>query len=428
MPTTPTRQLCALLHDGRVLTDEAGRVPAYDSDGRHTTVRERAAAAGDSTAVMVAPQLHVHVEPLTLLTVFGPRAEPVPGVWTPVAELESDAATVAALQTVAAEEAGEMPTPARRAEWFSRDWYGDVERWVDGVLQPLGRRRSGPVEPQKMWSLSAVVRVPCSPGPSVWVKAACRHFHAEPALTRLASELVPEHTPTLVATDDERGWLSTEDMPGVDYLDQEPVPAVGAAAARAMASLQVRSLSHRAEMEAMGLPIRDLETTAHQVDEILAGSVELDQLTRDEHAAARAVRDDVRSLLEELAGLGIPDALVHGDLHTGNIALEDGVPILYDWSDAAVSHPFLDLVLLSERLSDEERAAAEEAYLEVWRCAYPDADVDRALELARPANTVFQMVSYEHIYRAQEDASYWEMRGVVARSLRELPATFGRHG
>jgi aminoglycoside phosphotransferase (APT) family kinase protein len=138
------------------------------------------------------------------------------------------------------------------------------------------------------------------------------------------------------------------------------------------------------------------------------------------------VRDDVRTLLDELAGIGIPDALVHGDLHTGNIALEDGVPVLYDWSDAAISHPFLDLVLLCERLSDEERVAARAAYLDVWRSAYPAVDLDRALELAGPANAVFQMVSYEHIYRAQEDASYWEMSGVVARSLRELPTIFGR--
>ena len=48
----------------------------------------------------------------------------------------------------------------------------------------------------------------------------------------------------------------------------------------------------------------------------------------------------------------------------------------------------------------------------------------RALELAADANTIYQMVTFEQIYRAQEDASYWEMRGVVARMLRDLPQRF----
>jgi hypothetical protein len=38
------------------------------------------------------------------------------------------------------------------------------------------------------------------------------------------------------------------------------------------------------------------------------------------------------------------------------------------------------------------------------------------------------VVSYEQIYRDQEDASYWEMSGVVARFLRKLPARFPRPG
>ena len=46
MPT-PARQLCALLHDGRVLTDAARRIPSYGEDRRHTPLPERAATCGD---------------------------------------------------------------------------------------------------------------------------------------------------------------------------------------------------------------------------------------------------------------------------------------------------------------------------------------------------------------------------------------------
>jgi len=148
--------------------------------------------------------------------------------------------------------------------------------------------------------------------------------------------------------------------------------------------------------------------------------------TPEELAAARSVRDGVHAVLEELDSLAIPDTLVHGDLHIGNVAHDGDSLVLYDWSDAAVSHPFLDLVMLTERLPEDERRPAREVYAEAWRAAYPDVDVDRGLELAVQANTIYQMVTFEQIYRSQEEESLWEMRGVVARTLRSLPRRFPR--
>ena len=119
---------------------------------------------------------------------------------------------------------------------------------------------------------------------------------------------------------------------------------------------------------------------------------------------------------------------MHGDLHPGNVAHDGDAVMLYDWSDAAVSHPMFDLVHLTHHLPDAEAALAKAAYVEVWRAAYPDVDYDRALELAAHVEVAFQVVSYEQIYRDQEDASYWEMSGVVARFLRKLPARFAPSG
>jgi aminoglycoside phosphotransferase (APT) family kinase protein len=292
---------------------------------------------------------------------------------------------------------------------------------VDAVLEGQGRRRTGPVEPTKLWSLSAVVRVPCQPGPSLWLKAACPYFHAEPALTRLVAQMVPQHAPRLVALDDGRAWLLAEEIAGADEDDEEVPPGLGRAAARIAATVHVRSLDHLAEIEATGVPVRDLATTLRQFDEVLRGSVELERLTDDELSAARAARDDVRGVLEELAGLGIPDTLVHGDLHIGNVAHDGDSLVLYDWSDAAVSHPFLDLILMAQRLPEDQQAEARTAYAEVWREAYPGVDIERALDLADLANTVYQTVTFELLDRAAEDASYWELEGVAAMFLRRLP-------
>jgi len=420
---TPARQLCALVHDGQVLTDAERRVPSYDGKQRHSPLPTRAKTCGDAGAVLVAPQLQVHEDPMVLLSVFSSRGEPVGGTWTPIDELAEDSATIAALRTAAAVADGSAPTPTHRTDWFRRSWYDEVEAWVDARLAERGRRRTGAVEAMGVWSLSAVLRVPCDPAPPVWFKAACPHFHAEPALTRLVAEMAPDHAPRLVALDEDPAWLLMEDLPGAEDDDEELPAGLGRAAARVAATLHVRSLDHLAEIEAAGVPIRDLATTRRRFDDVLDHSVELDQLSADEIAAARATRDDVHAVLEELSGLGIPDTLVHGDLHIGNVAHGD-TPVVFDWSDAAVSHPFLDLVLLAERLPEDQQAEAREAYAEVWRAERPGADVDRALALAPYANAVYQAISYEQIYATQEDASYWEMRGVVARFLRTLPERF----
>jgi len=420
------RQVCALLRGGRVLTDH-GRLPAYDAEHAFASLARRVGACGDPAAVPVAPQLQVHADPQVLLDVFASRVETaVAGTWTTLDDVREDAGLVSALRDVAAVAGGDLAAPARRPDWFATSWYDEVEAWVDTELRHRGRRRTGPAEPAKVWSLSAVLRIPCDGAP-VWFKASCRHFHAEPALTRLVAEMLPEHAPPIIATDDDRAWTLLEEMPGADDLNEdEPPPGLSLAAARIAATIQLRSLDHLPEIEAAGVPVRHLTSTLHQLDEVLLSSVELDELTAEELAAARATRTDMHAVVAELDSLGIPDTLVHGDLHSGNVAHDDDALVLYDWSDAAVSHPFLDVVRLTEREPDDQRDAARAVYAEAWRTAYPEADVDRALELAVPTNTIYQMVTFEQIYQAQEDASYWEMRGVVARMLRSLPERIPR--
>jgi aminoglycoside phosphotransferase (APT) family kinase protein len=261
------------------------------------------------------------------------------------------------------------------------------------------------------------------------MKASCRHFHAEPALTRLVADMLPGHAPPIIATDEERAWLLLEDMAGADEEHEDGPPSgIGTAAARIAATLQLRSLDHLDEIEAAGVPARGLDETRHAFDDLLASSVELDQLSRAELAAARALRPDVHAVIDELASLGLPETLVHGDLHPGNVAHDGDLVVLYDWSDAAVSHPFLDLEHLVRSLPADEGELARAAYADVWRAAYPEVDLNRAFELAAAVNAIFQTVTFEQIYRAQEDASYWEMAGVVARYLRQLPERFPPRG
>ena len=192
---------------------------------------------------------------------------------------EDDDAVLASLLEVAAVVAGHAEAPARRPRWFSASWYDEVDAWIDQHLAARGRARTGDTVPVKVWSLSAVLQVPCEPA-AVWFKASCRHFHAEPALTRLVVEMLPEHAPR----DPGRRRAAGVAPDGRDAgrgrgARGRAARRPGAAAARIAATIQLRSLEHLEEIERAGVPERGLAETLHVFDEILVGSIELDELS-----------------------------------------------------------------------------------------------------------------------------------------------------
>jgi len=124
--------------------------------------------------------------------------------------------------------------------------------------------------------------------------------------------------------------------------------------------------------------------------------------------------------LEAFATVGLPYSVAHGDLHLGNLAVDGDEMTLYDWTDAAISFPFLDAAHLAASARAEVGGSVLAAYADVWSEGYDRVDVERMLELAPLLDRVYQMISYEGIYRSREPDSMWEMRGIVALSLRQL--------
>jgi hypothetical protein len=140
---------------------------------------------------------------------------------------------------------------------------------------------------------------------------------------------------------------------------------------------------------------------------------------------ARALIRDPASLARELARS--PEALVHRDLHAGNVWLPaDGAPILFDWEAVSAGPPIFDLTLLFQYLAIRQiripgraldvgfyRArtlawsALERSYLDALGDAPRDA-------IASAANGAF---IWEALYRLGWVASQLE-QGVPRFSLR----------
>jgi aminoglycoside phosphotransferase len=336
--------------------------------------------------------------------------------------LDETAEVAAAARGAVACWRGELPLPPRRPDWFRPDWWTEVEGWIDDQLAGLGRPRTGPVRTVKFWSLSAVLEVPTAAGPA-YLKATCEWFRQEPRITDAVAVIAPELVPRVLAVDVDRVWMLMDALPG-EPEGPKPEGAV-ATAARALADLQLRSVAQVDELAAAGCPDRGEEATLRSLGEVLRTGFEVGRLDEPERQDVLDLEPHLVDTIRRLYACGLPTVLSHGDLHLGNVATDGTALCFYDWTDACLSHPFLDAAHLAESAAEVGTGAdvVWDAYLPIWRASTPDADLTRARSLAAEADRIFQLVSYEGIYRAQEEASLHEMAGVQVGTLRALLRT-----
>lgn len=412
-------ELVAPVRDDAVGLDAGGMLPAVSETDDGAAVAPILRVAGDPAGRILAPASWVLGEPDVVVHLVAVGAGSPWTSWLPVDrldELPHPAGVAAAIRTGLDEASGRRPWPSGRPDWFRPGWLVEVDAWIDDQLDPAGEHRTGASVVLKLWSLSAVLRVPVTGGRSVFLKAGCDWFGAEAAVTALLGRVAPGQVPDLIAMEPRRGWLLM--LPLDVAADHDPRLAV--AVATTLARLQIEVLVHVDELRAVGAPDRGAAATTAALRAVVEDGVELDRLTTAERSELHRARPWLEDRVGSLFAGGLPLSVGHGDLHLGNVARSAEGVVLYDWSDAAVTAPVLDVALLARSAGDDWAAAVLAAYGQVWRAGYPEAAVDRSLELAPVVNTVYQAVSYEGIGRAQELRSRWELGGIQARLLRRL--------
>jgi Ser/Thr protein kinase RdoA (MazF antagonist) len=130
----------------------------------------------------------------------------------------------------------------------------------------------------------------------------------------------------------------------------------------------------------------------------------------------------VKESIAAVAGIGLPETVIHGDFHSGNAAIvADGVVII-DWSDAAIGNPAVDFITWIAW--SEGRAAEIDAATDAWVGAWSpvvDGDALRAhIDDVLIIGAAYQLVSYDGIRRALEPATQYTMIGGGSHFLKEL--------
>jgi hypothetical protein len=165
-----------------------------------------------------------------------------------------------------------------------------------------------------------------------------------------------------------------------------------------MAELQRLWTGHTDELVAVGAQVRPLAALAAWVGSLRADEAWLDRLDPRTRTAWQAAVPELVDACGRLDDLGPSPTLVHGDLHPWNVAVDGGAVRVFDWTDAAVSHPFVDLATYVMRAdADPMRARLRDVYLSRWADHMSAAELAEAGRLALVVGSLYQVQTYTEL-------------------------------
>ncbi len=312
--------------------------------------------------------------------------------------------------------------PAKRAPWAQQGWLAEATEWIESSLRDIDRRPTGPVEQVRTWPLSAVLRVPTESG-LVYFKATSTTplFVDEGRVLQGLAQLFRREVPRPLAVDSPRRWMLLDDV-GSSIGWDAPVEE-RESVLRVFGFMQVASSGDLDALIAMGCVDRRTAWLARETSSLIADDEVLAGLHENEIARLRSLEALLVALCHRLAEGPVPDALVHGDLHLDNVARVGGSYVFFDWSDACVAHPFLDLIDIHREEDPDVRERLRDAYLSVWADYASSKELLALWEASAPLASLNQAISYRHIYASIESGSAQNLEWALPHWLRLVLAT-----
>lgn len=314
--------------------------------------------------------------------------------------------------------------PPERPPWSRRGWFAEVTTWIDDALAERGRRTTAPVEQVSTWCISSILRAPTEQG-HVFFKATARSplFVDEGTVTLGLAQLFPEIVPRPLAIDSERRWMLLDDfgpLVGWDASLETRLEVVSL-----LGRMQAEASDRVDELIALGAIDRTLGWLATELGSLLRDSAALGLDDRELEQLAALVPAFVTAC-ERLVESAVPDSLVHGDLHLNNVARgDDGRYVFFDWTDACVTHPFLDLLVVLLEEDSDLRMRLRDAYLSAWAEFAPESELRELWRLAAPLASLNQAISYRYIAANIEPGTGQELSSELTSWLRKAIGSAG---
>ena len=257
--------------------------------------------------------------------------------------------------------------------------------WAAGELAAHGIAMTGAPVQVRTWNLSSIWRLPTSEG-MTWLKVTPPFCASEAVVMPLLDQTV---VPRVLGAGPHRVLLA--DVPGRDQYDARGDELRHMV--RMLVGLQASWIGRVPELEALGVLDNRAGAAVPRIHAVVdRNRHELDDDTR---RALDVLVDGLPERFAALTACGIPDTLVHGDFHPGNVRGTAGDYRILDWGDCAIGHPMLDLRPSLEYFDAHDQLGAVDIWESEWSRQVPGCDARRAAELVRPLGPLFGAVVYQ---------------------------------
>lgn len=276
---------------------------------------------------------------------------------------------------------------------FSRlGWIHDVQAWIKDsetvkVLFSDDVRSYSPI------STFTLARLGTSCDRAYWLKVPRSQSRTELAVTETLSRYCPGFLPRLVAIrEDWNAWITEEfGQP----IHQAPNLTSYEKATRCLAGLQIASINHINKLLAIGCcdqRISTLRTSLFPLTGYLQDSLDAISSHKAVYPQASHLSKAI-ALVEEaclaLEEIGICDAIIHNDLNSGNILIDDERAVLIDWAEACIGIPLASFHHLLVQAQDNGLSPADcqqltTIYKQYWVPYLPETALEYALALIPP--------------------------------------------
>jgi hypothetical protein len=279
-----------------------------------------------------------------------------------------------------------------RPQWSRPGWFARASTWMVDQMAADGRPVVGAPRQHQLWDASVVLRASSADG-DVFFKCSADVFRHEAVATQALAELTPELMPEVVAVDGAQGWMLMRDLGAAELGDQDE--SLWHEGVVAHAGIQQSWLGRTDELAALGLPIRSLAGLTAQVEAMTEDTELLGRMSPDLRERWMATAPALVESCRRLDEIGPGPTLVHGDFHPWNVAFGPATTRVFDWTDAAVSHPFVDLATYVLRTEDVAvRRRLVDAYVGAWSTVRSGESLREAAALALVVGALYQVQTY----------------------------------
>jgi len=298
--------------------------------------------------------------------------------------------------------------------WSSSSWFSQAKGWIVEQVKNIDATVIGDPIQIRSWAISCVLRVLTTAG-TLYFKALPDFFGQEPSLTLFLSKLYPQHIPDIVAIEPTKHWVLMKEFHGSPPKSKNEWHKT----LLSLSTMQIGCINKIHALLNLGCNDRRLELLPEQMQPVIEELrfPQMQQFYMVTEQEANELSSRLRSLPElckKLGSCGIPETLIHGDLWSNNIIFHDMVsgksPVVYDWSDGAISHPFFDIfnVITSEK-DELVKLEQYQAHIDVWSDICPHREVVAAFELSQKLAPFYYLLSYRYILLNTPTKSRWEL-------------------